>query len=123
MFEFETRSCVDHDERYICWSSIHFQLDFVAYGYQLKNGEIRLRDIASNHDYAEKLDFTEKAIDFLTKIFQASVPDPARDALSRRDLEDRLFRPIGHVPDDFDPSVPLTPVITQAWLSISFENF
>jgi len=32
-----------------------------AYGYQLKNGEIRLRDIASNHDYTEKLDFTEKS--------------------------------------------------------------
>lgn len=86
---------------------------FVAYGYQLKNGEIRLRDIASNHDFTEKVDFTEKTIDFLTKIFKASLSDPARDALSRRDLEERLFRPIGHLPDDFDPSVPLTPVITQ----------
>jgi len=81
-----------------------------AFGYELKNGEIKIKDLSQ--DSVEFMDrkfvFTSDVIDFLTKVFRACDFE-ASGKLSQREME-LLFRPIGNYPEEFELSYDMSPV-------------
>ena len=79
----------------------------------MKNGDIRLRDIKDNYDFAQKFDFNESVLSFLEAIFNASKSDPARETASQVDLE-RLFRPCDYFPEEFDLDNAISPVASNS---------
>ena len=83
---------------------------FLAFGYELKNGEIKMKDLSQ--DSVEFIDrkfvFTSDVIDFLTKVFRACDFE-ASGKLSQREME-LLFRPIGNYPEEFELSYDMSPI-------------
>ena len=90
-----------------------------AYGYHLKQGDIRLRDISlrpespSQFDAASdrRFDYPDRVITFLESVFNAA-KGPDHDAATQTDLE-RLFRPCEFFPDEFDLENAISPLTSN----------
>ena len=82
----------------------------LAFGYELKNGEIKMKDLSQDSvDFMDrKFVFTSDVIDFLTEVFRACDFE-ASGKLSQREME-LLFRPIGNYPEEFELSYDMSPV-------------
>jgi len=90
-----------------------------AFGYHLKQGDIRLRDIRLDQFDQTRFDYPDRVITFLESVFNAA-KSADRETASQTDLE-RLFRPCEFFPDEFDLENAISPLTQNN--QIDFGSF